>query len=83
MLLGVVYVCVSKRWWCLNPPPITTNTPQVVLLGHRPMYVLSYWDDGPADPMSDSDQTVARLLQVRKGGGSGGKTAIDPYIRVW
>lgn len=28
------------------------------------MYVLSRWDDGMNKPMSDSDQTVARLLQV-------------------
>ena len=41
----------------------------MVLLGHRPMYVLSAWDDGEADPMSDSDQTVARLLQVYLRGG--------------
>ncbi len=35
----------------------------MVLLGHRPMYVLSSWDEG--GEANDSDQSVARLLQVR------------------
>lgn len=59
-----VYVCSIVGAYpstCIHTKP----TKQVVLIGHRPMYVLSYWDDGPANPMSDSDQTVARLLQVR------------------